>query len=36
MSQSYKAVNNIFGDSYEYTKKYREFRKKMEQENKKK
>lgn len=32
----YKAVNNIFGDSYEYTKKYREFRKKMEQENKKK
>ena len=25
----YKAVNNIFGDSYEYTRKYREFVKKM-------
>lgn len=24
----YKAVNNIFGDSYEYTKKYKEFCKK--------
>lgn len=26
----YKAVNNIFGDSYEYTRKYREFIKGME------
>lgn len=26
----YKAVNNIFKDSYEYTRKYREFRKMME------
>jgi len=25
----YKAVNNIFGDSYEYTRKYREFVKRM-------
>ena len=24
----YKAVNNIFGDSYEYTRKYKEFYKK--------
>ena len=31
----YKAVNNIFGDSYEYTRKYREFVKMMkEKENK--
>lgn len=28
----YKAVNNIFGDSYEYTKKYREFCQKMQRE----
>ena len=27
----YKAVNNIFGDSYEYTRKYREFVKRMEE-----
>lgn len=27
----YKAVNNIFGDSYEYTRQYREFKKKMKQ-----
>ena len=27
----YKAVNYIFGDSYEYTRKYREFRKQMEE-----
>lgn len=26
----YKAVNKIFGDSYEYTRKYREFAKKMD------
>ena len=26
----YKAVNNIFRDSYEYTRKYREFRRQME------
>ena len=32
----YKAVNYIFGDSYEYTRKYREFRKKMEENNTKK
>ena len=32
----YKAVNNIFGESYEYTRKYREFRRKKEEENKKK
>ena len=32
----YKAVNNIFGDSYEYTRKYREFYKKKETELKKK
>lgn len=25
----YKAVNNIFGDSYEYTRQYRQFAKKM-------
>lgn len=25
----YKAVNNIFGDSYEYTRKYREFKERM-------
>lgn len=31
----YKAVNNIFGDSYECTRKYRAFRKKMEEEIKK-
>lgn len=30
----YKAVNNIFGDSYEYTRKYREFQKKMKQADK--
>ncbi len=29
----YKAVNNIFGDSYEYTRKYREFVKQMEEIN---
>ncbi len=28
----FKAVNNIFGDSYEYTRKYREFYKKKEEE----
>lgn len=28
----YKAVNNIFGDSYEYTRKYREFVKQKESE----
>lgn len=27
----YKAVNNIFGDSYEYTRKYREFVKNMDE-----
>lgn len=32
----YKAVNYIFGDSYEYTRRYREFRKKMEENNTKK
>ena len=32
----FKAVNNIFGDSYEYTRKYREFYKKKETELKKK
>ena len=32
----YKAVNYIFGDSYEYTRKYREFRKKMEEKYTKK
>lgn len=26
----YKAVNNIFGDSYEYTRKYKKFREEME------
>lgn len=26
----YKAINNIFGDSYEYTRKYKEFCKKMD------
>ena len=31
----FKAVNNIFGDSYEYTRKYREFYKKKETELKK-
>lgn len=30
----YKAVNNIFGDSYEYTKKYKEFCKMMDQRKK--
>lgn len=30
----YKTVNNIFGDSYAYTRKYREFCKKMNQERK--
>ena len=29
----YKAVNYIFGDSYEYTREYREFRKEMEENN---
>lgn len=29
----FKAVNNIFGDSYEYTRKYREFVKQMEDGN---
>ena len=28
----YKAVNKIFGDSYEYTRKYREFAKRMNEE----
>lgn len=32
----YKAVNYIFGDSYEYTRKYREFKKKMEENSTKK
>lgn len=32
----YKAVNNIFGDSYEYTRKYREFCKKKNEELKSK
>lgn len=27
----YKAVNNIFGDSYKYTRRYRQFRKEMEE-----
>lgn len=30
----YKAVNNIFGKSYEYTRKYREFAKEMNKNNK--
>ena len=30
----FKAVNNIFGDSYEYTRKYREFVEKMEERSK--
>ena len=30
----YKAVNNIFGKSYEYTRKYREFAKKMNEKEK--
>lgn len=30
----YKAVNNIFGDSYEYTRKYKEFCKIMDQKKK--
>lgn len=30
----FKAVNKIFGDSYEYTRKYREFAERMEAENK--
>lgn len=30
----YKAVNNIFGESYEYTRKYREFVAKKKQEEK--
>lgn len=30
----FKAVNNIFGDSYEYTRKYREFYKKKNEEEK--
>ena len=29
----YKAVNNIFHDSYEYTRQYRAFRKGMEEAN---
>jgi len=29
----YKAVNKIFGDSYEYTRKYREFVKQKEEDN---
>ena len=32
----FKAVNNIFGDSYEYTRKYREFYKEKEEEIKSK
>lgn len=32
----FKAVNNIFGDSYEYTRKYREFYKEKEEELKSK
>ena len=32
----YKATNSIFGDSYEYTRRYIEFRKKMEEKSKKK
>lgn len=31
----YKAVNSIFGDSYEYTRKYKEFCKLMDKKNKK-
>lgn len=31
----YKAVNNIFGKSYEYTRKYREFAKEMNEKHKK-
>lgn len=31
----YKAVNNIFGDSYEYTRKYKEFVKQMKEKEKK-
>ena len=30
----FKAANKIFGDSYKYTRKYREFRKKMDEQNK--
>lgn len=30
----YKAVNNIFKNSYEYTRKYKEFRKEMEEKSK--
>lgn len=29
----YKAVNNIFGESFEYTRKYKEFQKEMNQKN---
>ena len=29
----FKAVNNIFGNSYEYTRNYWEFRRKKEEEN---
>lgn len=29
----YRAANKIFGDSYEYTRKYREFRKNMDEQN---
>lgn len=29
----FNAVNKIFGDSYEYTRKYREFAKRMEEES---
>lgn len=31
----YKTINNIFGDSYEYTRKYKEFCKMMNEKNKK-
>ena len=34
MKLFFKAVNNIFGESYEYTRKYREFRKEMKEKEK--
>ena len=30
----YKAVNSIFGDSFEYTRQYRKFCKEMKEKNK--
>lgn len=31
-TELYKAVNNIFGESYEYTRRYREFYEQKEEE----